>query len=322
MRRSASPAHAIRRDFTEHPIGVRSQEPAHSETGLIGQDYGSEASTTDALREDLVATQDYGAPGRPSPAVYRPASRPGRLGTRLRDAASARADPSRSASGLRHAGPLCSDQLPESGHYCRPGKAQMASALMEDAARAGIRSFGLDDPRQGILHVVGPEQGLSWPGSVIVCGDSHTSTHGALGALAFGIGATEVCQVLATQALWQRKPKTMRIAVDGVPCRRRFRQRRDPCNYRRDRRCWRYGPCHRVCRVDHCGAVDGGPADRLQHVDRSRSPGRHDRPRRHHLRLPRWAPVRAGGPRMGAAVGALARPCRPTPTPASTEKQS
>lgn len=96
-----------------------------------------------------------------------------------------------------------------------PEKRQMATALMEDAARAGIRTFGLDDPRQGILHVVGPEQGLSWPGSVIVCGDSHTSTHGALGALAFGIGATEVCQVLATQSLWQRKPKTMRIAVDG-----------------------------------------------------------------------------------------------------------
>jgi 3-isopropylmalate/(R)-2-methylmalate dehydratase large subunit len=96
-----------------------------------------------------------------------------------------------------------------------PEKRHMATALMQDAARAGIRSFGLDDPRQGILHVVGPEQGLSWPGSVIVCGDSHTSTHGALGALAFGIGATEVCQVLATQSLWQRKPKTMRIAVDG-----------------------------------------------------------------------------------------------------------
>ena len=65
------------------------------------------------------------------------------------------------------------------------------------------------------MHVVGPEQGLSWPGSVIVCGDSHTSTHGALGALAFGIGATEVSHVLATQSLWQRQPKTMRITVDG-----------------------------------------------------------------------------------------------------------
>jgi 3-isopropylmalate/(R)-2-methylmalate dehydratase large subunit len=96
-----------------------------------------------------------------------------------------------------------------------PEKRAMAEALMEDSRRAGIPAFGLDDPRQGILHVIGPEQGLSQPGTLIVCGDSHTSTHGALGALAFGIGATEVSHVLATQALWQRKPKTMRITVDG-----------------------------------------------------------------------------------------------------------
>ena len=97
-----------------------------------------------------------------------------------------------------------------------PEKRAMADALAQDAARAGITCFGLDDPRQGILHVVGPEQGLSQPGTVIVCGDSHTATHGAIGALAFGIGATEVSHVLATQSLWQRKPKTMRISVDGT----------------------------------------------------------------------------------------------------------
>jgi 3-isopropylmalate/(R)-2-methylmalate dehydratase large subunit len=96
-----------------------------------------------------------------------------------------------------------------------PEKRRMAQALMQDSARAGIPFFGLDDARQGIVHVVGPEQGLSWPGTIIVCGDSHTSTHGAMGALAFGIGATEVSHVLATQSLWQRKPKTMRISVDG-----------------------------------------------------------------------------------------------------------
>src|SRR5262249_14006249 len=72
------------------------------------------------------------------------------------------------------------------------------------------------DQRQGIVHVVGPEQGLSQPGMVMVCGDSHTATHGALGALAFGIGASEVAHVLATQTLWQRKPKNMRIVVDGT----------------------------------------------------------------------------------------------------------
>src|SRR6185295_13383303 len=69
--------------------------------------------------------------------------------------------------------------------------------------------------RQGIVHVIGPEQGLSQPGMLIVCGDSHTSTHGALGALAFGIGSSEVAHVLATQSLWQRKPATLRVRIDG-----------------------------------------------------------------------------------------------------------
>ena len=96
-----------------------------------------------------------------------------------------------------------------------PEKRAMAEALQSDAAAAGIAFFGLDDPRQGIVHVVAPEQGMSRPGMLIVCGDSHTSTHGALGALAFGIGASEVAHVLATQTLWQRKPQTLRITVDG-----------------------------------------------------------------------------------------------------------
>ncbi len=96
-----------------------------------------------------------------------------------------------------------------------PEKRGMTQALMADSARASIACLGITDPRRGIVHVVGPEQGLSWPGTVIVCGDSHTSTHGALGALAFGIGATEVGHVLATQSIWQRRPKTMRILIEG-----------------------------------------------------------------------------------------------------------
>jgi 3-isopropylmalate/(R)-2-methylmalate dehydratase large subunit len=91
----------------------------------------------------------------------------------------------------------------------------MVDSLTENAEAAGITLFGLTDRRQGIVHVIGPEQGISQPGMFIVCGDSHTSTHGALGALAFGIGMTEVTHVLATQTLWQRKPKTMRISLDG-----------------------------------------------------------------------------------------------------------
>jgi 3-isopropylmalate/(R)-2-methylmalate dehydratase large subunit len=96
-----------------------------------------------------------------------------------------------------------------------PEIARMVRQLEENTARHHVKLFGLDDPRQGIVHVVGPEQGLTLPGLLIVCGDSHTSTHGALGAYAFGIGASEVAHVLMTQTIWQRKPKRMRITVDG-----------------------------------------------------------------------------------------------------------
>jgi len=96
-----------------------------------------------------------------------------------------------------------------------PDIARMVRTLEENTSEHGITLFGLDDARQGIVHVVGPEQGLTLPGLLIVCGDSHTSTHGALGAYAFGIGASEVAHVLMTQTLWQRKPKRMRITVNG-----------------------------------------------------------------------------------------------------------
>jgi 3-isopropylmalate/(R)-2-methylmalate dehydratase large subunit len=92
---------------------------------------------------------------------------------------------------------------------------RMITTLQNNALEHGIEMFGLDDPRQGIVHVIGPELGLTLPGLMITCGDSHTSTHGAFGALAFGIGATEVSHVLATQTLWQKKPKSMRIQLEG-----------------------------------------------------------------------------------------------------------
>ena len=91
----------------------------------------------------------------------------------------------------------------------------MIEQLDDNTQRNGIALFGLDDPRQGIVHVVGPEQGLTQPGLVMVCGDSHTATHGAFGAIAFGIGASEVAHVLATQTLWQTRPKQMRLTVTG-----------------------------------------------------------------------------------------------------------
>jgi len=97
-----------------------------------------------------------------------------------------------------------------------PEIARMVRTLNDNAQRHGFRLFGLQDPQQGIVHVVGPEQGLTLPGMLIVCGDSHTSTHGALGSYAFGIGASEVAHVLMTQTIWQKKPATMRINVEGT----------------------------------------------------------------------------------------------------------
>jgi 3-isopropylmalate/(R)-2-methylmalate dehydratase large subunit len=91
----------------------------------------------------------------------------------------------------------------------------LLATLRVETAASGIQMFDIDQPGQGIVHVIGPELGLSLPGCLIVCGDSHTCTHGGLGALAFGIGSSELTHVLATQALIQRRPKTMRVNFDG-----------------------------------------------------------------------------------------------------------
>ena len=93
--------------------------------------------------------------------------------------------------------------------------AAMIASLERHTAEQRIAYFGVGDARRGIVHVIGPEQGLTLPGITLVCGDSHTATHGALGALAFGIGSSEVEHVLATQTLWQKQPGVMRISVDG-----------------------------------------------------------------------------------------------------------
>jgi len=97
-----------------------------------------------------------------------------------------------------------------------PDHRRLVEQIRSNTAESGVTLFDLGDERQGIVHIVGPEQGITLPGLTLVCGDSHTSTHGALGALAFGIGSSEVTHVMATQSLWQRKPKAMRVSVDGT----------------------------------------------------------------------------------------------------------
>ena len=87
--------------------------------------------------------------------------------------------------------------------------------MAKNAEDFGLNHFGMMHPKNGIIHVVGPERGLSLPGMTIVCGDSHTSTHGAMGAVAFGIGTSEVEMVMASQCILQQKPKSMRINISG-----------------------------------------------------------------------------------------------------------
>ena len=148
------------------------------------------------------------------------------------------------------------------------------------AREFGVPIYSVGSERQGIVHVIGPELGVTQPGMTIVCGDSHTATHGAFGALAFGIGTSEVEHVLATQCLVQTKP-----AFDAHPLRGRAGLRRhgegpDPRDDRPDRRRRRRRPRRRVQRPGDLGALDGGPDDAVQHDDRGRRPRRHGRARR------------------------------------------
>jgi 3-isopropylmalate/(R)-2-methylmalate dehydratase large subunit len=108
-----------------------------------------------------------------------------------------------------------STNAPETGNE-DPSRREVIDRLTANTDATGIRLYGVGSPEQGIVHVVGPEQGITLPGLLLVCGDSHTATHGALGCLAFGIGASEVAHVLATQTLWQKKPKTLRVTIDGA----------------------------------------------------------------------------------------------------------
>ncbi|HUX73931.1 MAG TPA: 3-isopropylmalate dehydratase large subunit [Steroidobacteraceae bacterium] len=121
----------------------------------------------------------------------------------------------RTLATLDHSTPTRSEQVFGRVPIKLDAAARQVRQLEENAAEFSVELFGLRDARRGIVHVIGPEQGATQPGMTIVCGDSHTSTHGAFGALAFGIGSTEVGHVFASQCLLQRKPKTFAVDVDG-----------------------------------------------------------------------------------------------------------
>jgi 3-isopropylmalate/(R)-2-methylmalate dehydratase large subunit len=122
--------------------------------------------------------------------------------------------PDRTVATMDHSTPTLLDDAGKPRFFNRETEAQVRT-LCENCEEFGIELFPLGDSRQGIVHVIGPELGLTRPGMTIVCGDSHTATHGAFGAWAFGIGTTEVSHVLATQCLLQSKPKTLEVRIDG-----------------------------------------------------------------------------------------------------------
>ena len=129
----------------------------------------------------------------------------------LRLAGRALRRPDLTVATVDHNVPTTARSLPISDPIAR----KQVQTLRENCREFGVRLFDINSPEQGIVHVIGPELGFTQPGMTIVCGDSHTSTHGAFGALAFGIGTTEVEHVLATQCLPQKRPRTMRVHVDG-----------------------------------------------------------------------------------------------------------
>jgi len=124
--------------------------------------------------------------------------------------------PERTLATLDHSTPTLPARADGSLPYADAAAADQVAALQANCAEFGIELNGFGSGRRGVVHVMGPELGATWPGMTIVCGDSHTATHGAFGALAFGIGSTEVGHVLATQCLLQRRPRTLAVTVDGT----------------------------------------------------------------------------------------------------------
>ena len=249
----------------------------------------------------------HSAPGRAGPAVHRPPPRArGHQPAGLRRPAPGRPARPAARADRGHRGPQRADESTSTSRSPTRSRPARSRCCAENAAEFGITLYPMGDPGQGIVHVIGPEQGRTLPGMTIVCGDSHTATHGAFGALAFGIGTSEVEHVLATQTLPQARPKWMAVEVDGRARRRRHGQGRDPRRHRPDRHRRRDRPRHRVPRLGHPRPVDGGPHDGVQHVDRGRGAGRARRPRRHDVRLPRGTAARPDGRRVGAGARRVA----------------
>ena len=214
--------------------------------------------------------------------------------------------PDRTLVTMDHSTPTQTSQVFGGVPITLESAARQVRQLELNCAEFGLDLIGLRDERRGIVHVIGPELGATQPGKTIVCGDSHTSTHGAFGALAFGIGTTEVGYVLATQCLLQRKPKTLAIEVAG---------RLGPGVTAKDLvlaiigRIGVNGGTGHV--VEFRGPaveahVDGRAHDGLQHVHRGRRARRDDRPGRNHVHVPERPSARPAGRCLGTSGRRLA----------------
>ena len=189
--------------------------------------------------------------------------------------------------------------------------------LDANCAEFGVTEFKMNDIRQGIVHVIGPEQGATLPGMTVVCGDSHTSTHGAFAALAHGIGTSEVEHVMATQCLVAKKSKAMLVKVEGVLGKGVTAKDIALAIDRQDRHGGRYRLCHRVCgqcdpRLEH-----GRPHDLVQYGHRSGRARRHGGGGRGDLCLLQRASFRAARARIGKRPWRTGVPCIATRAPSS-----
>ena len=189
---------------------------------------------------------------------------------RRRPSTAARARPQGAPPGPDpgHRRPQRPHHRPLAAHRRPDRRASRSRSWRRTAASSASPATASRSERQGIVHVIGPELGLTQPGMTIVCGDSHTATHGAFGALAFGIGTSEVEHVLATQCLLQRKPKTFQVRGGRRAAAGRLGQGHHPGADRQDRRRRRHRLRVRVQRRGHPRALDGRAHDRLQHVHR------------------------------------------------------
>ena len=200
---------------------------------------------THAIRQDLGQPRRGAAPGRHLHPLHRPP--PGARGHQpagvrgpahwpaARCAARTARSPSPTTTS-RPSAPAC----PATSR--KPTAASRCETLEKNVVEFGVPYIPILDKRQGIVHIIGPELGISLPGMTIVCGDSHTSTHGAMGALAFGIGTSEVEHVMATQTLLQAPAKNMRIEVTGNARLRLFRQGHRAGDHRQDHHGRRHRP--------------------------------------------------------------------------------